>query len=106
MRACQHFGISRNYSISLDLQRLSTDVNGSWKETAPEAVFGAHWPAEENRRGFLRGTPRRVIDMVEAYRDAGVERLNIALREGPYDWDALQAFADQVLPAFGIRRAS
>ena len=43
--------------------------------------------------------------MVEAYRDAGVERLNIALREGPYDWDALQAFAEQVLPAFGVRRA-
>jgi hypothetical protein len=38
--------------------------------------------------------------MVAAYRDAGVERLNIALREGPYDWDALTAFADAVLPAF------
>ena len=71
-----------------------------------EAVFREHWPAEENRRGFLRGTPRRAIDMVEAYRDAGVERLNIALREGPYDWEALQAFAEQVLPAFGVRRAS
>ena len=71
-----------------------------------EAVFRAHWPAEEHRRGFLRGTPRRAIDMVEAYRDAGVERLNIAVREGPYDWDALQAFAEHVLPAFGVRRAS
>ena len=71
-----------------------------------EAVFRAHWAAEENRRGFLRGTPRQAIDMVEAYREAGVERLNIALREGPYDWDALQAFAEHVLPAFGVRRAS
>jgi len=41
-----------------------------------------------------------VIEMVGAYRDAGVHRLNIALRQGPYDWEALEAFAEQVLPAF------
>ena len=39
--------------------------------------------------------------MIAAYRDAGVERLNIALRQGPYDWDALAAYAETVLPAFG-----
>jgi hypothetical protein len=42
--------------------------------------------------------------MVGAYRDAGVERLNIAVRQGPYDWEALQAFAEVVLPAFGVKR--
>ena len=36
--------------------------------------------------------------MCEAYQAAGVQRLNIALREGPYDWEALQAFAEVVLP--------
>jgi hypothetical protein len=30
--------------------------------------------------------------------------VNLAFREGPYDWDALHAFADVVFPAFGIRR--
>ncbi|MEK7838236.1 MAG: LLM class flavin-dependent oxidoreductase, partial [candidate division NC10 bacterium] len=63
-----------------------------------ETLFRQHW-AEEKRRGFLRGTPRQAIDMVQAYREAGVHRLNIALRQGPYDWEALQAFAEQVLRA-------
>jgi alkanesulfonate monooxygenase SsuD/methylene tetrahydromethanopterin reductase-like flavin-dependent oxidoreductase (luciferase family) len=31
-------------------------------------------------------------------------RHNIAFREGPYDWDALHAFADTVFPVFGVRR--
>jgi hypothetical protein len=37
-------------------------------------------------------------------RDAGCQRVNIAFREGPYDWDALHAFTERVLPAFGSRR--
>jgi hypothetical protein len=30
--------------------------------------------------------------------------VNLAFREGPYDWDLLHAFAEQVLPVFGTRR--
>ncbi len=56
------------------------------------------------RNGFLRGTPQQAMEVVAAYRDAGVERLNIGLRQGPYDWDALHAYAEEVLPAFGVRR--
>ena len=37
---------------------------------------------------------------VAAYRDAGAEQLNIALRAGPYDWAALGAFAQDVMPQF------
>jgi hypothetical protein len=44
------------------------------------------------------------VEQVAAYRDAGVQRLNIGLRQGPYDWDALQAYAEQVLSAFGVRK--
>lgn len=54
-----------------------------------------HWGRESSPgRGFLRGTPARVSEMVEAYREAGVERLNIVVREGPYDWEALDSFAE------------
>jgi alkanesulfonate monooxygenase SsuD/methylene tetrahydromethanopterin reductase-like flavin-dependent oxidoreductase (luciferase family) len=60
------------------------------------------WCETEKRKGFLRGTPKQAIDTVAAYRDAGVQRLNIAVRQGPYDWDALNAFAEDVLPAFGV----
>ena len=35
--------------------------------------------------------------MVEAFRAAGCTRVNIAFREGPYDWEALQAFAEDVV---------
>jgi alkanesulfonate monooxygenase SsuD/methylene tetrahydromethanopterin reductase-like flavin-dependent oxidoreductase (luciferase family) len=46
------------------------------------------------RKGFLTGTPGPAMDMIAAYRDAGVEQLNIAVREGPYDWEALEGFAE------------
>lgn len=69
-----------------------------------EALYRAHWGENNPRSGFFRGTPRDVLDMVGAYRDAGVQRLNIAFREGPYDWDALHAFAEEVFPRFGIAR--
>jgi probable F420-dependent oxidoreductase len=69
-----------------------------------EALYQSHWGKDNPRRGFLRGTPQQALDMVQAYREAGVQRLNIAFRQGPYDWEALQAFAEVVLPAFGARR--
>ena len=69
-----------------------------------EALFRSQWHHDETRQGFIRGTPKQAIETIEAYRDAGVERLNIALRQGPYDWEALQAFAIEVLPKFQIKR--
>jgi len=48
----------------------------------------------------LRGTAGQAAEVVAAYRDAGAHRVNIALREGPYDWDALDAFASEVIPQF------
>jgi alkanesulfonate monooxygenase SsuD/methylene tetrahydromethanopterin reductase-like flavin-dependent oxidoreductase (luciferase family) len=68
-----------------------------------EEVFQQHWK-NDPRRGFLRGTPKDALELIAAYRDAGVERMNIAFRQGPYDWDALQAFVETVFPAFGITR--
>ncbi len=68
-----------------------------------EALYQSHF-GKDPRGGFLRGTPKQAMELVSAYRDAGVARLNIGLREGPYDWDALRAFAEIVLPAFGARR--
>ena len=69
-----------------------------------EAEYKSHWGENAERKGFLRGTPKQAIEMVEGYRAAGVARLNIALRQGPYDWDALHAFAEQVMPAFAATR--
>ncbi len=66
------------------------------------ALMQRHWGAAlKERKGFLTGTPRECLDMLAAYRDAGAQRINIGFREGPYDWEALEAFAEEVLPAFG-----
>ncbi len=69
-----------------------------------EALWQQHWARDpQGRQGFFRGTPKQAVELAAAYRDAGAERVNIALRQGPYDWDALQAFAAEVVPAFAGR---
>ena len=68
-----------------------------------EALYQSHF-GKDPRGGFLRGTAKQALEMVGAYREAGVERLNIGLRQGPYDWEALHAYAEVVLPAFGAKR--
>jgi alkanesulfonate monooxygenase SsuD/methylene tetrahydromethanopterin reductase-like flavin-dependent oxidoreductase (luciferase family) len=69
-----------------------------------EERFREEWsgrvPADNSRTGFLRGLARDATGMVAGYRDAGVDQLNIAVRSGPYDWDALAAFAEEVMPSF------
>ena len=37
--------------------------------------------------------------MVDQFRALGCTRLSIAFREGPYDWDALEAFAAEIVRA-------
>src|SRR2546421_138438 len=59
-----------------------------------EEAFRQHWGDGGGRTGWLRGTPKQALEMVEAFRAAGCTRVNIAFREGPYDWEALQAFAE------------
>ncbi len=81
---------------------VGADERGAARQ---EARLYAQWGATlQGRGGFLRGTPRQTLEMLGAYRDAGVERLNIAVRQGPYDWEALQAFAEQALSQFGVTR--
>jgi alkanesulfonate monooxygenase SsuD/methylene tetrahydromethanopterin reductase-like flavin-dependent oxidoreductase (luciferase family) len=50
--------------------------------------------------GLLRGRARDATDIVARYRDAGVDQLNIVVRAGPYDWDALSSFARDLMPHF------
>ena len=58
------------------------------------------WPADDPRiGGQLIGTPQETVDRIGAYARAGAEQLNIAVR-APFQWDALQAFIEEVMPAF------
>ena len=69
-----------------------------------EAIFAAHWGNRPERKGFFRGLPKDALEMCQAYQAVGVQRVNLAFREGPYDFEAIQAFTETVLPAFGIKR--
>jgi alkanesulfonate monooxygenase SsuD/methylene tetrahydromethanopterin reductase-like flavin-dependent oxidoreductase (luciferase family) len=62
--------------------------------------FTKEWGERETRTGFVRGTASEAAQTVSAYREAGAAQLNIAVRAGPYDWDALDAFASDVIPQF------
>ncbi len=52
------------------------------------------------RPGILVGTPAQVVDRIGAYADAGAEWVILALR-APFDWDGLELFVRDVMPAFG-----
>jgi alkanesulfonate monooxygenase SsuD/methylene tetrahydromethanopterin reductase-like flavin-dependent oxidoreductase (luciferase family) len=66
-----------------------------------EERYRNEWGSDpRDLRGHLRGTPKDAAHTVDEFRSAGVEQLNIALRSGPYDWDALAAFAEDVMPPF------
>ncbi len=58
------------------------------------------WPADDPRiGGQLVGTAPETVERIGEYASAGAEQLNIAVR-APFDWDALQAFIEEVMPAF------
>lgn len=58
------------------------------------------WGAEADRMtaGALTGTPDDAVEQIAAFRDAGADMVNIALRL-PVDQDALDAYLDVVVPA-------
>lgn len=69
---------------------------------AAEEQFKATWgPASDvmRTRGVVLGTPDQAKELVARYRDAGAVRVNVALRP-PIDWDGLEAWASEVIPAF------
>jgi alkanesulfonate monooxygenase SsuD/methylene tetrahydromethanopterin reductase-like flavin-dependent oxidoreductase (luciferase family) len=51
------------------------------------------------RPGILVGTPAQVVDRIGEYERAGVEWVILALR-APFDWDGLELFIREVMPAF------
>jgi len=78
---------------------LGADAKGAARA---DEIFKSHWggsPDRADRTGYLRGTVKDVRPMVDQFRALGCTRLSIAFREGPYDWDALDAFATEMVRA-------
>jgi F420-dependent oxidoreductase-like protein len=75
----------------------SVNVGLAWTPESLTAQFGDL--AEVVEPGVLTGSTAEVIDKVGAYREAGAEWLNIAMRS-PFDIDGLERFAAEIAPAF------
>ena len=75
---------------------LGADAKGAARG---EEVFRSHFGEGDraDRTGYLRGTVRDAHRMVDEFRALGCTRLSIALRNGPYDWEALEAFAREIV---------
>ena len=96
-------------AVGRDPSQIRRDVNLSFHLAAGEAqraraeahfaeVFGAAGDAFRTR-GAVTGIPSEAIAQLTPYAEAGVERINIALRP-PLDWQALAAWSTEVMPAF------
>ena len=85
--------------------RVDCGIGAGWHDVEAKAfglefprIFRNHWgPRGDERSGWLRGTTKDAREMIAKFRDAGCARVNIALRDGPYDWDELRAFAEDVV---------
>ena len=88
--------IERNVNLSFHMAATPRALASA--ETQYRETWG---PAAEamRTRGVVLGLPAEAIDLVGRYREAGAARVNIALRP-PLDWDALQAWTAEVIPAF------
>jgi F420-dependent oxidoreductase-like protein len=75
----------------------SVNLTLAWTEQELRDRFGgmADWILPS----ALTGSPDQIVERIAAYRDAGAAWVNLALR-APFDVDALDRFAREVLPAF------
>ena len=75
---------------------MGADAKGA---SRADERYQREWGADARGfTGFLRGAPPEAVGVVSEFREAGVERLNIAVRGDPFDWDALAAFASRSSP--------
>jgi alkanesulfonate monooxygenase SsuD/methylene tetrahydromethanopterin reductase-like flavin-dependent oxidoreductase (luciferase family) len=58
------------------------------------------WTKDDPRyHGQILGTPQEAVARIGEYVDAGAQQVNLAMR-APFDMEALQAFIEEVIPAF------
>jgi alkanesulfonate monooxygenase SsuD/methylene tetrahydromethanopterin reductase-like flavin-dependent oxidoreductase (luciferase family) len=87
--------IVRSVNVGFYMGADEAGVSRAWERMLDQLGPGA----ADDYDGQLVGTPARAIERIGEYRDAGIERVNIAFRP-PIDFDALQAFVEEVMPAF------
>jgi F420-dependent oxidoreductase-like protein len=84
-------------TINLGLAIGEDERRAREQEAKLHSMFGAL--TEFVRPGHLVGTPAVVRDRIAEYERAGAEWVILALR-APFDWDGLELFIREVMPAF------
>ena len=73
---------------------MSADAASAERKPSERSAF-----AQAVGGGALVGAPAQAIDAIGEFERAGAQGLNIAFRP-PVDWDAFEAFIEEVLPVF------
>ncbi len=79
-------------ALDRDPEEIDTSVNVGFYMNSKRVP-------DVNPQGSLVGNTQQTIDRIGEYSDSGVQGLNIAFRP-PVDWDALDAFIEEVMPVF------
>src|SRR5207244_1903958 len=87
--------ITRTANLGLALGRDEAQVRR--QEESLRLMFGPM--TDFVRPGILVGTPPQVIERIRQYAAAGAEWVILALR-APFDWEGLELFIQEVMPAF------
>lgn len=87
-------------TINVGLAIGADETRAAAQQEKLKLMFGGM--TEWVKPGHLMGTPAEVRDRIGAYERAGAEWLILALR-APFDWEGLELFIDEVMPAFGGR---
>lgn len=98
-RHCHDLGrdptaIERSVNVMFDLG--SDAASAARAEADSAARWGPMW--DRVSAGALLGTPESAIERLDAYRDAGADLVNIAVR-APVDPEALEGYLTHTLPA-------
>ena len=80
--------------IGRDPATLERSVNLHFRMSSRPEPADAKYPD-----GAIFGTSQQVIDQMAPYVDAGAQRIGLAIRP-PVDWDAVERFIADVMPAF------
>ena len=84
-------------TVNAGLAIGATEARAKEQEAKLQSMFGAL--TEWVKPGHLLGTPAQARDRLGEYANAGAEWVILALR-APFDWDGLELFIDEVMPAF------
>ncbi len=86
--------IERSINLHMQMGVNETDADRIASDRGQALESGGRAAAT----GALRGGPQQAIETLKIYEEAGASRVSIAIRP-PVEWDALQAFAEEVIPA-------